>query len=157
MKLENKKALASRTLNVGRNRIIFNTERLSELKEAITKQDIRDLLASGAIHIKEKSGRKTKKQRRTRRRAGSIKKTVANSKAHYVSLTRKLRSHLAHLKKTNQMTGENVTKVRKEIRASAFRSLAHMKEHIAHTDTFKSKGVKKHAKNTKKKKAGKKN
>ena len=156
MKLENKKALVARTLKVGKNRIVFNTQRLSELKEAITKQDIRDLKESGAIHIKAESGRKTKKKRKTRRRYGSIKKVIKGGKTDYIILTRKLRSYLAHLKKTNQIPREDYLTLRKEIRASAFRSLAHMKERISQAEKFKSKGVK-NAKNTKAKKKRKKN
>lgn len=157
MKLETKKDLVARALKVGRNRIIFNTARLSELKEAITRQDIKDLKDSGAIRIKEVNGRKTKKKRRTRRRAGSIKKKVNKSKKEYVTLTRKLRSYLSHLKKTKQIAQEKYLEIRKEIRAKSFRSLAHMKERIAQADTFKTKGVKKHVKNIKTKKKRKKN
>ncbi|MFH1802590.1 MAG: 50S ribosomal protein L19e [archaeon] len=156
MKLETKKELVARALNVGKNRIVFNTERLSELKEAITKQDIRDLKNSGAIHIKEVAGRKTNKKRKTRRRAGSIKKKVNKSKKEYVTLTRKLRSNLAHLKKTKQIAPEKYTEIRKEIRAKSFKSLANMKERIAQSDTFKAKGVKKHVKKTTKKRQKKK-
>lgn len=156
MKLEAKKALVARTLNVGKNRISFNTARLSELKEAITKQDIKDLKDSGAIHIKEKAGRKTLKKRKTRRRAGSIKKKVNKSKEEYMTLARKLRSYLSYLKKTNQIETEKYQELRKEIRARAFRSLANMKERIAQADTVKTKGVKKHTKKTAKRRQKKK-
>ena len=47
MNLSKKKALAARTLNVGKARILFNVQRLGEIKEAITKQDIRDLHKEG--------------------------------------------------------------------------------------------------------------
>ena len=40
LNLNKKKELASKVLKVGKNRILFNTEGLSEIKEAITKQDI---------------------------------------------------------------------------------------------------------------------
>jgi len=130
MKLENKKAFAARALDVGLKRIVFNTQRLAEIKEAITKQDIRDLKNSGAIVIKGKKGHLTKKKRKTRRRAGSIKKRVNTRKRDYLTLARKLRTHLANLKKRNQLDSEKITKLRKEIRASIFKSLAHMKERI---------------------------
>lgn len=130
MKLENKKELASRALDVGKGRIAFNQERLSEIKEAITKQDMKDLKEAGAIMIKEKKGRKTNVKRKTRRRAGSVKKKVNTSKQDYVQRTRKLRAHLANLKKRNLITNDQFKQVRKEIRSSNFRSLAHMKERI---------------------------
>src|SRR3989338_4498721 len=155
MKLETKRNLVARALKVGKNRIIFNTARLSELKEAITKQDIRDLKEAGAIHIKEIRGRKTQKKRKTRKRFGSFRKKVRGGKRKYVIITRKLRSYLAYLKKTKQIPKENYLTLRKEIRASMFRSLAHMKERILQFGTLKIKGVK-NAKNTKAKKTRKK-
>ena len=57
MKLD-KKQLVARTFNVGIDRIVFNKERLAEIKEAITKQDIRDLTKDGAITIREIKGRR---------------------------------------------------------------------------------------------------
>src|SRR3989338_6386214 len=130
MKLEKKKALAARTLNVGEGRIVFNVERLPEIKEAITKQDIKDLKESGAIIIKEKKGRRKVERRKTRRRAGSIKKKVNTKKQDYVKLTRKLRTYLANLKNQKKISKENFRQLRKEIRASNFRSFSHMKERI---------------------------
>ena len=73
MKLNRKKELVSRTIGVGKGRILFNKERLSEIKEAITKQDIRDLVESKAIMIREITGRRKVERRRTRRRIGSIR------------------------------------------------------------------------------------
>ena len=130
MKLEKKKSLAARTLNVGEGRIVFNVERLPEIKEAITKQDIKDLKESGAIIIKEKKGRRKVERRKTRRRAGSIKKKVNTKKQDYVKLTRKLRTYLANLKNQKKISKENFRQLRKEIRASNFSSFSHMKERI---------------------------
>ena len=44
MQLNNKKELASRVLGIGKKRIIFNKEALEDVKEALTKQDIKDLI-----------------------------------------------------------------------------------------------------------------
>ena len=131
MNLENKKLLAARALGVGKGRIVFNSSSLSEVKEAITKQDIKDLHASGAISIRDKKGKKTIEKRKTRRRAGSVKKKVKADKQVYVKLTRKLRSYLSALKKQEKISREDYERLRKEIKASLFRSLSHMKERIA--------------------------
>ena len=58
MQLAKKKELASKVLKVGKNRVVFVESSLPEIKEAITRQDILDLRKSGAIQIKEVSGRK---------------------------------------------------------------------------------------------------
>ena len=130
MKLNKKKELAAKTLGVGKERIIFNISRLEEIKEAITKQDIRDLHIDGAIFVKEIRGTKTKVKKKTRRRAGSIKKVVGNKKRKYIIMTRKLRAYLAELRGHEKITEEQYQKLRKEIRASNFRSKAHMKERL---------------------------
>ena len=131
MKLENKKALVARTLGIGKTRVSFNQQRLSEIKEAITKQDIKDLISSRAIIIKEKKGRKTIEKRRTRRRAGSVRKKVKNSKWRYIVLTRKFRAYLKSLKTKGKISNEEFIQIRKEIRASDFKSLSALKERIS--------------------------
>jgi len=130
MKLEAKRALAARALNVGKGRIIFNERRLSEIKEAITKQDIKDLKLSGAIAIREKKGRRKITKRKTRRRYGSIKIKKNTRKQDYVKLTRKLRDYLKKLKTNKKISNEEYLELRKEIKTKAFRSLNHMKERI---------------------------
>lgn len=131
MKLEGKKELAARALKVGAGRIVFNKERLSEIKEAITKQDMKDLFGDKAISISEIKGRK-KIEKKSRRRAGSIKQTRKKGKQEYVKITRKLRKHIAELRENGKMGREDSIKLRKEIRAREFRSLSHMKERVAH-------------------------
>ena len=130
MKLNKKKELAAKTLEVGKGRIVFNIHRLNDIKDAITKQDIRGLYNDGAILIREIHGSKTKVKRKTRRRAGSIRKIPGNKKRKYIILTRKLRAYLFELRKAEKITEEQYQKLRKEIRASAFRSKAHMKERL---------------------------
>ena len=131
MKLEKKKAFAARTLSVGKGRIVFNKNRLDEIKQAITKQDILDLKNAGVIIIKEKRGRKKVEKRSSRRRAGSIKKKVKHGKKEYVRRTRKFRAYLSMLKAKGKISKENYYSLRKEIKASSFRNLQHLKERIA--------------------------
>lgn len=130
MKLEKKKALAAKTLGVGKDRIVFNAHRLNEIKESITKQDIRDLYANGAIMLKPIKGRRTNNEKGKRRRAGSVRMRVKNGKRTYVVLTRKLRAYVRELEGHGKLTREQHKTIRKEIRASKFRSKSHLKEHI---------------------------
>ena len=130
MKLEKKKEFIARAKDVGKSRIIFNVSRLQDIKQSITKQDINELIRDKAVIIKEVGGRKTLKKRKTRRRAGSIKKKVNNRKQEYVKLVRKLRLHVAHLKKSGKLSIEDYNELRKQIRSNEFKSLANMKEKI---------------------------
>jgi large subunit ribosomal protein L19e len=130
MNLGKKKRLASRTLAVGKERIVFLESRLKEIKEAITKQDIRDLKKEGAIIVKEIKGRKKKKKLSKRRGFGKIKKTVNKRKEKYVIMTRKLRKYVTEMKKKGKISREEFYDVRKKIRNKAFRSKNHLKEYL---------------------------
>lgn len=130
MDLTKKKELAARALNIGKDRIIFNNSRLDEIKDAITKQDIKDLFNSKAIAIKEIKGRKTKKKRKTRIRQGHVRKKVLNKKREYIIFVRKLRKYLSSLKKQGAIKRENYLNLRKEIRARTIKSISQLKERI---------------------------
>lgn len=130
MKLGQKKSLAARTLKIGKERIIFLQSRLEEIKEAITKQDIKDLVKEGAILIKEISGKRKSEKKKKTRGTGKIRKKVNVRKRTYVIMTRKLRRYVAEMKKQGKLTKEEATEIRKKIRNRQFKSKAHLKEQI---------------------------
>ena len=103
MNLNKKRELVARTLDIGKGRIVFNTNRLDEIKEAITKQDIKDLVYSKAIILKEKKGRRTKSKRKTRIRQGSRRRKIVDKKREYIIITRKLRKYITYLKKQSKI------------------------------------------------------
>ena len=130
MKLDLKKRLASKTLKVGKGRILLDNQRLDEIKEAITKQDIKELNESGAIKIKDVGGRRKIKKRKTRRRAGKIKVRVKKRKQEYVKITRKLRGYIKELKNQEKIDVETYKDLRKKIRNRIFKSKRNLKETI---------------------------
>jgi len=130
MNLGKKKELAAKVLKVGKKRIVFNEENLNEIKEAITRQDILDLHKSGAIRIREISGRKKIERRKNRRRTGKIKKNVNNRKAEYVVITRKLRKFTRGLARTGAINKEENREIRKQIRSRKFKSKRNLKESL---------------------------
>ncbi len=129
MNLKNKKSLAMKALKLGRERIVFLASRIGEIKEAITKQDIRDLKEDGAIVVKEIKGRKKIKKKKKVRGVGKIKKKVSKRKQEYVKMTRKLRKHVAIKKKSGELSREEFKDIRKKIRNRKFSSLRNLKEH----------------------------
>lgn len=130
MQLSKKKELAARVLGVGKERIFFNEANLSEIKEAITRQDIIELHKSGAILVKEKKGRKKIVRRKNRRRTGKIKKKKKDKKREYVLLTRKLRKYAKYLLKTRKITNEKYRKLRIMIKSRRFKSKRNLKESL---------------------------
>lgn len=129
MKLDKKKEMAARALKVGKGRIMFVESRLEEIKEAITKQDIRELHKEGAIIIKEVSGRK-KIEKRKRKGPGRIKKKVIDRKGDYVIMTRKLRAFVKSLKEKGELAPEEAKDIRNKIRNKAFKSKANLKDYV---------------------------
>ena len=130
MKLNKKKALASKIFKIGKERIIFLKPRLEEIKEAITKEDIRGLKADGAIILKEKRGRRGKAKGKTKRSAGNIRKKAKNTKREYIIITRKLREYIAKLKGKGALKKEEISSIRNKIRNRDFKSQAQLKEYI---------------------------
>lgn len=127
MDLSKKKALAARTFNVGKERIFFVPSRLDEIKEAMTKQDIRDLHKEKAIIIKDIKGRRIKVKKKHKKGAGNKKKNIQHKKRRYMNLTRKLRKYLKDLKVQKKVSKIEAKEIRKNIRHNTYRSKGHLK------------------------------
>jgi len=129
MNLKSKKELAARTLKVGTGRIKFVESRIDEIKEALTKQDIKDLYNDKAIIIKEINGRKRKERKKKKRTTGNVRKRVNKRKENYVRITRKLRSYVDSLK--GKLPKKDVEDIKKKIRNKFFKSKSDLKSYIA--------------------------
>lgn len=133
MDLGKKKELASRALGVGKGRIVFISSRKDEIKEAITKQDIRGLVKNGAIMIKGSKGRKKKERKSSRvkrKTPGKLRLKVNTRKRDYITLTRKLRKYISALKVEGKIDNGTFKELRKKIRNKEFKSKANLKYHI---------------------------
>jgi large subunit ribosomal protein L19e len=130
MNLRKKKELAAKALNVGKDRIVFVKERSQEIKEAISKQDMRDLNKDKAILVKEIRGRKTNVARKNKKGPGKIRKKINLRKQKYVIITRKLREYVKELLNQKKLTKEEAVEIRKKIRNNEFKSKANLKTHI---------------------------
>ena len=130
MNLGKKKSLAAKALEVGEKRIVFLKPRLDDIKEAITKQDMKDLEKEHAILIKAVKGRAKVVKRKRKRNVGKIKKKIDTRKKDYIVMTRKLRKHVAGLKKSGELNRDEAKNIRNRIKNKAFRSKAHLKEHV---------------------------
>jgi len=107
--LSAQKRLAAEELDIGENRVWFDPEAQDELAEAITREDIRDLIADGTIRTEdEKSNSRGRARERQEKRdyghrtgAGSRKgKSGArrSEKDDWVSRIRAQRSRLKELR-----------------------------------------------------------
>jgi len=130
MNLRKKKQLAAKVLGAGTHRIIFNQDNLKEIKEAITKQDIKDLFSQGIISIKPIKGRKKFIKRKNKKGPGSIRKNVRKRKRDYIILTRKLRAHLKEIRNDDKIKNKKYYLLRKQIKNKMFKNKQHFKESI---------------------------
>jgi len=130
MNLSKKKSLAIKALKVGKKRITFVRSRLEDIKEAITKQDIKDLQKDGAIIVKDIKGRKKNLKKSKKRSTGNIRKKVKKRKRDYVIMTRKLRKYVKELRNHGKLSREESIDIRKKIRNKYYKSLGNLKEHI---------------------------
>ena len=129
MNLRRKKELAARSLKVGKKRVSFVGARIDEIKEAITKQDIKDLHKEGAIILKETKGKK-KTNKKKSKGPGSVRKKINTRKKDYVTMTRKLRGYVKELKKRGNISDDEVKDIRKKIRNRSFRSKSHLRDSL---------------------------
>ncbi len=125
MNLKKKKRIAAAALGIGINRVIFDKERINEMKEAITKQDMRDLFKEGAIRISSVKGRH-KKEKRGRRREGRIRRKVRAGKRGYILKIRKLRAYIKMMKERGEISGRKYKKLRNYAKSGIFKDLKHM-------------------------------
>ena len=131
--------MSAQILKVGENRVWFDSDRLSEIKEAITKQDIRDLIKDGAIKAKPIKGtsrgrhRKRLQQKRKGLRQGPGKRKGMRSTKRYgkkvwMKRVRLLRKILSENKKN--ITLEKYWQLRKEIKAGEMKYKKNLFERI---------------------------
>lgn len=147
MNLSNQRKMAAQLLKIGRHKVCFEPDSLDEIKEAITKFDIRGLIAQGKIKASmEKSqsrhrARKLKLQKKKGRRSGSgSRKGKAGSrmsrKEAWMLKARNQRRFIKSLKLKNLIAQETYKKIYKMIKASFFRSIRHIKLYLTENNLF---------------------
>jgi large subunit ribosomal protein L19e len=137
MSFRMQKRIAAEILGVGVNRVKFDPDRLKDIKEAITRKDIEELIKEGAIKkrpvkgYKRRAGRERQKRRKKRKRGeGKIKKKIKERKRKYIILIRNLRAYLKRLKKLGKISKEEYHKLRKLAKAGMFKSRKELEEYI---------------------------
>jgi len=141
MNLKSKRQLSSRIVGVGFDRVWFDPARLSEIKEAITREDLKKLMSTGAILIKQEKGvskgrfRKVLKQKRKGRRNGPGSKkgkhtARAGKKELWIIKIRSQRALLLELLEKNLITKEIYRDLRQKSKGGYFRSLRHIKLYL---------------------------
>lgn len=136
--IHKKRELASRILGVGVNRIRFEPDKLDDVADSITRENIRALINSGSIWtatIKGTSRGRTRSKLETKKKHGTGpgskkgKKTArVGKKEVYVIKVRYMRRHLKILKDRKDITNEQFWTLYKKVNGAQVRSLAHLRE-----------------------------
>lgn len=123
-------------------KVVFDQAKLEEIKEAITKADIRALIKDGFISRKRDTGvsrfrarrlarQKTKGRRKgvgTRKGKAKARTPKKNEWMNRVRLQRKL---LKSLKKSNKLTNENYRMLYLKVKGGFFRSKRHLQMYLS--------------------------
>ena len=148
MKLQ--KRLASDIMKCSPKRVHFDTEKTSEIKEAITKADIRSLVKQGVIVEKKARGisrvraRKIKLQKRKGRQKGSGSRkgkfsARTNPKQVWMNTVRAQRKFLQELKDKDLLVQGAFWALYRKSKGGFFRSIRHIKLFIKEKGLVKEK------------------
>ncbi len=141
MDLKSQKRMASEVLDVGKSRVWIDPDRTDEVEEAITKQDIRNLVESGVIQKKQKQGssrgraREKDAQRRKGRGKGHGSRKGSqgarkSDKEKWMENIRAIRKELKRMRDEDELTSTQYRKLYRMAKGGFFRNKKHMKLYI---------------------------
>ncbi|MFH1450548.1 MAG: 50S ribosomal protein L19e [archaeon] len=153
MNLNSQKRIAASILKCGRNRVWVDPLKNKEVSEAITREDIRKLVKSGAI---VKSPVEASSKRRTRKRAlqkkkgrrtghgsrkGSFEARTGNArKLRWIKIIRPQRRTIKELKMAGSISNETYKILYKLAKGGVFRSKKHLELYIKEHNLLIEKG-----------------
>jgi large subunit ribosomal protein L19e len=148
MKLQ--KRLAAQILKCSTKRIVFDENQLDDISQAITKDDIRRLIGSGAIIRLQKKGiskgrsnlRRAQKAKGRLRGIGSRKGKYSargdTLKRRWMNKIRLQRSYLAGLKVKKQINNEVYRDLYRKAKGGFFRSRRHIELYLEEKGILKA-------------------
>ncbi|MDY6777763.1 MAG: 50S ribosomal protein L19e [Candidatus Nanohaloarchaea archaeon] len=141
MDLRSQKKMASDVLGVGKNRVWIDPDRMDEVEDAITKQDIRNLVESGVIQKKDKQGtsrgraRRKQEQKEKGRQKGhgnrkGGKEGRKSSKDEWKEKIRALREELKRMRDEDELESSEYRELYNMAKGGFFRNTKHMQIYI---------------------------
>lgn len=139
--LKSQKRMASEIMDVGKNRVRIDPEETGKVEEAITRQDIRNLIEGGAIEKKDVEGtsrsraRQNQKQKKKGRQKGhgsrKGKKTARkDGKEKWMEQIRAIRKRLKEMKEEEEVSNESYWKLYDMAKGGFFRDTKHLENHV---------------------------
>ncbi len=148
MSLKAQKRMAAEVLKCGENRVYFDPYLIDEIKMAITREDIRNLVKEGIIIKKYKKGNsKNRKnqlhERKKKGRARGLGKRKGKKGARYpkkkkwMNRIRPQRRELKKLRDRKLITAGTYRKLYKNAKGGMFTSVAQMNRYIKEKDLIR--------------------
>lgn len=129
-----KRRLAARVLGVGVERIWIDPERIDEVYDVDTREDIRILIRLGVIKVKPVKGQVIRSRKR-KRGPGSRKGPKTSrmpKKRRWIMRVRAQRRFLMMLREKGVITPKQYRKLYMMVKGGMFRSKAHLRDYIKH-------------------------
>lgn len=141
MNLTSQRRMAAALLKVGKNRVVFDGTRLSDIKEAITREDIRILIKKGAIGKRQKIGvsrgraRKNEAQKSKGRRSGHGSRgggrtAREHKKRVWIQRVRAMREELRKIRDEGLDSAGEYRKLYKQVGGNLFHGRRHLREQL---------------------------
>ena len=138
MSLRSQRRLAAEILEVGRNRVWLDPERIDEIETAITREEIKKLIHERAISSLPEQGISRsrarilhqKKKKGLRRGPGKRSKPRVSDKEAWIKKIRALRRRLRELKEKRVITESTYRKFYRVAKSGVFRSRAELERRI---------------------------
>ncbi|MEM0295751.1 MAG: 50S ribosomal protein L19e [Candidatus Korarchaeum sp.] len=131
MDLEYQRRLAARVAGVGLSRVRINPEKVEAVSEAVTRDDIKRLIRSGAIEILQKRGVSRVRGRRKRRGPGSRKGGKYSRlprKERWVRRIRALRRELRKMRDEGMIDAKTYRELYEKLHT--FNSVSQLRAHV---------------------------
>ncbi len=137
MDISNQKRMAAYVLDCGLNRVCMDPNRLEDISEAVTRKDVRKLVASGAIYARQSVGQsrhrallraaqKKKGRRRgpARRRGGTNARF--NTKLRWMMRIRPIRLRLRELRNSGAVDRTTYRRLYRQAKGGMFHNRSHL-------------------------------
>jgi large subunit ribosomal protein L19e len=150
MNLNVQKRIAASILKCSKKRIVLDQDRLKDIKEAITKEDLRGLIAEGAIQkVQSKGVSRVRAQKiHIQRRKGRMKgdgsrkgtaKARTPPKRDWINKVRLQRKFLTELKIKGLISSHTYRELYLKVKGGFFRTRNHLKYYIDENRLFQPK------------------
>jgi large subunit ribosomal protein L19e len=141
--LKKKRELVGRILGIGANRVRFEPDKLDDITDSITREDLRSLVKRGTIwttKVKGTSRGRAKTKQAIRKKSGlgpgskKGKKTArTGKKSAYVTKIRSMRYHLKVMKDRNEINRQTYWLIYKKVDGGQVRSVSHLRDIVKQT------------------------